>query len=444
VPYDKPLYLRGVQPPRRGGISAIATAGFVLAIVVANWLVFFRGEAPAEPSLDDRLARPVAVQPEALPEPLPEPVTPAARTVEGTLNRGETPAQALARLGATPASAQAALNAVAAHLDMRTLRAGQKIVAGLMPDGAVASVALPVDLTTSVEATRDEMGFVARKREAPTDKETVEFACLVQGSLYESLQRCGADPALAPVAADLLAGQVDFFTDSRRGDVLRVIVQKESVGGRFLRYGEVEGMIYEGRVASGEAFAVDQPDGSTKYYDADGNAAERIFLRSPLKYTRVSSDFTMRRLHPILHAYTPHRAVDYAAPKGTPVYAVGDGRVVAMGPRGAAGNAVVLQHDNGLQTYYAHLSSYAKGLKVGDLVSKRQLIAAVGSTGRSTGPHLHFAVAKNGAFVHPRVLQEARAPRLSEAQIDAFKTTVGHLTGRLRALPMKGTEPGQS
>jgi len=445
VTYEKPLYLRGVHAPRRGGLNLLASAGFVIAIVVANWLVFFHGDAAPQPTLDERLAKPVETLPaDALLPPTDTRETPTTRVVEGTLARGETPAQALVRLGANPASAQAALNASARHLDMRTLRAGQKIVAGLLPDGAVHSVTLPVDETTYVESTRGEDGFSARRQEIATDKETVEFACVVRGSLYESLQRCGADIALAPVAADLLGAQVDFFTDSRRGDILRVIVDKESAGGRFLRYGRVHGMTYEGRLANASAFAVDQADGSVKYYDAEGNAAERVFLRSPLKYTRISSDFTLRRLHPILHAYTPHRAMDYAAPKGTPVFAVGDGKIVAMGKKGAAGNMLVLQHEGGLQTYYAHLSSYTKGLKVGDKVPKRTLIAAVGSTGRSTGPHLHFAVAKDGQFVHPRTLQEVRGQRLPEAQLNDFKARVGNLVGRLKALPVKGNDSTQS
>ncbi len=444
MPYDKPLYLRGVQPPRRGGLSLLATAGFVFAIVVANWFVFFRGEASPEPTLDDRLARPVEAMPQDLPAPAAQPETPASRTVEGTLARGETPAQALVRLGASPASAQAALNSAARHLDMRTLRAGQKITAALLPDGQVHTVTLPVDETTFVQSTRDTDGYSARRDEIATDKETVEFACVVRGSLYESLERCGADPALAPVATDLLGAQVDFFTDSRRGDVLRVIAEKESVGGRFLRFDRVLGITYEGRMASASAFAVEQPDGRVKYYDAEGNSADRVFLRAPLKYTRISSDFTMRRMHPILHTYTPHRAMDYAAPKGTPVYAVGDGKVVSMGKRGAAGNMIVLQHDGGLQTYYAHLSSFARGLKVGDKIAKRTLIGAVGSTGRSTGPHLHFAVAKDGRFVHPRTLQAARGLRLPEDRMNDFKASVGHLVGRLKALPVKGGEPTQS
>lgn len=443
--YQRPLYLRGVQAPRRGGFSLLATAGFILAIVAVNWLVFFRSQPNPEPSLEERLARPVEILPQEMPAAAAALLeTPASRTVEGTLARGETPAQALVRLGANAASAQAALNAAARHLDMRSLRAGQKLVAGLLADGGVQSLTLPLDEASYVESTRGDDGYQARRQEIATDKETIEFACVVRGSLYESLQRCGQDPGLAQVAAELLGAQVDFFTDSRRGDILRVIVDRETAGGRFVRYGRVQGMSYEGRMASGSAFALDQSDGTARYFDSNGNAADRIFLRSPLKYTRVSSDFTMRRLHPILHAYTPHRAMDYAAPRGTPVYAVGDGKVVAIGKRGAAGNTVVLQHDNGLQTYYAHLSSFAKGLKVGDKVARRVLIGAVGSTGRSTGPHLHFAVARNGQFVHPRALQEARGPRLAEPRLEDFKARVGNMVGRLKALPVRGTEPSQS
>ncbi len=433
------LYLRPTLSSRRRRQAPWLVSGFLVAIVAVNWLVFFGGTPdPAGPSLEDRLSTPVAV-PEIAPPENPVPGTPESRRVEGSLNRGESPTQLLVRLGATPQSAREALSQAAREVDMRVMRVGQRMAADLDPRGQVLSLQVFLDVLTTVEVRQSGNGeWEVARREAPVDREIVQVACLIDGNLYDSLQQCGLDQqAIGPRVADLLSGQVDFFSEVRRGDVLRLRIQKESSGGQFLRYGRVESLLYEGRVVTAGVFSRVGADGSVAYYDADGVPVERPFLRAPLKYTRVSSQYSLRRLHPILKTYRPHKAMDYAAPTGTPVQAVGDGRVVFLGRRGAAGNTVVIQHDHGLQTYYAHLSSFAKGLKVGDVVRQQQLIGAVGSSGRSTGPHLHFAVARNGAFIDPRILREIRGNPLPEADREEFRTEVASQVALLKALPIQ-------
>jgi murein DD-endopeptidase MepM/ murein hydrolase activator NlpD len=420
---------------------------FGLAILLVNYLVFFRGDADAEPTLEQRLASPVEVLPLEELDALAAqaaPQTAAPELVEATLGRGDTSANALARVGVSRAASAAALEALASEIDMRGLRPGQKYIAGRLPDGSLAFLRFPIDRVRYIEVASGEDGWTVSRQEVPTRKETIEFACMIAGSLYESLNRCGADPALAPIVADLLGGQIDFHTDVRKGDVLRVVVDRETLGGEFLRYGRIHGLLFEGKMVTGGAFPWDGDDGAVAYYDPDGNGVERPFLRSPLKYTRVSSDYTNRRLHPILRHYTPHRAIDYAAPVGTPVHAIGPGKVIFAGRKGANGNLIVVQHQDGFQSYYAHLSRFAKGLKVGSQVAQRTLFGSVGSTGRSTGPHLHFAVAKNGKFVHPRTLLEVRGSRLDDALKTDFQASVGRITGRLKSLPVRGNEATKS
>jgi len=434
------LYLRPTLSSRRRRQVPWLVSGFLVAIVAVNWLIFFGGrpEAPA-PSLEDRLSSPVAI-PEVTPQPTPE-AAPATRKVEGSLARGESPTQLLLRLGASPRSAREALAQAGQEVDMRVMRVGQRMAAELDPEGEVRTLQVFLDALTSVEVRRSQDGaWEVARRESPVDREVMQVACLVDGNLYDSLQQCGLDPALGPRIADLLSGQIDFFSEVRRGDVLRLRILKESSGGQFLRYGRIEGLLYEGRVASAGVFSRVGPDGSVAYYDADGHPVERPFLRAPLKYTRVSSQYSQRHLHPILKTYRPHKAVDYAAPSGTPVHTVGDGRVVFLGRRGAAGNTVVIQHDQGLQTYYAHLSSFAKGLRVGDVVRQQQLIGAVGSSGRSTGPHLHFAVARNGSFVDPRTLASIRGAPLPESEREPFRIEVANQVSLLKALPLQNVD----
>lgn len=445
--FHQSYYLRSFRPSRRRRIETLGALGFVALIVTVNYLVFFRGHELTEPSLEQRLALTVEVPdaPSSPTESSPTQPPPAEnyRLEEGVVMRGETATQTLVRLGASPASAAAALSALGEQVNLRAVRVGQKIVAEIASDGTIASLSFPLDATTYLQVTRGDGGYSCDRREVETEKEVVRIACMIRGSLYTSLERCGADRELAGFVVDLLDGQVDFFTDSRKGDVIRIAVEREHLEGRFIRWGRVLGLLYEGKVVTASAFPV-EVGGKVVYFDAEGRSVERPFRRSPLKYSRISSDFSNRRLHPILHAYTPHRAVDYAAPRGTPVHAVGDGKVVFKGTKGAAGRMIVLQHEGGWQTYYAHLDQFAKGLQVGDLVTKGTLLGTVGSSGRATGPHLHFAVAKGGQFVHPRNLLTAAGqmvPRDLEAE---FKTGVVRIVSELKSLTIRGVDGSRS
>ena len=447
MPLGKPLYLRGSQPTRKPTSGLLGGALFVLAIVVVNYLVFFKSGPVETPSLDQRLAKPVEVLPEGKLEALVaqrSPQTMHPEAVETTLARGDTSAKALARIGVQPSASADALAALASEVNMRTLKAGQKFIAGVLPDGELAYLRFPLDRIRYLEIAPEDGVWNVTYKQIPTDKETVEVACMMSGTLFDSISRCGADVALVPIISDLLGGQVDFHSDVRKGDVIRMIVDRESLGGSFLRYGLVHGVIYEGKLGSGSAFPHQDDMGKVSYYDQSGNSVERLFLRSPLKYTRISSNYTNRRKHPILKNYTPHRAIDYAAPIGTPVHAIGDGKVIFAGKKGANGNLVVIQHQDGFQSYYAHLSKFAKGLKVGSEVSRRSFIGEVGSTGRSTGPHLHFAVAKNGSFVHPRNLLQVKVPCLDADILSDFSVSVAKATARLKSTLIRGDEATKS
>lgn len=445
--FNRPLYLRGFGAPRPNRVKTAGALAFVAVVAVANYLVFFHDNTPTEPSLDQRLARPVEAPTEDFSAQADVENTVTAephKTVEGTLARGETAAGCLKRMGVPLSSASAAVESLSNFVDMRTLKPGQKFVADLADDGSLQSLVFPVDEITYISASLEEDGWVATKKNHPTEMEQIEFACMVKGSVHESFSACGVDTSLANVVTDLLGGQIDFFTDSRRGDVLRVVVEKESISGKFLRYGKVLGLLYEGKLVSASAFPMESQDGKIKYYDSEGRSVERPFIRSPLKYTKISSGFSRRRLHPILHAYTPHKAIDYAAPRGTPVHAIGDGKIVFAGRKGASGNLVVLQHQDGYQTYYAHLDYISKGLKSGERIKRHTQIGTVGSTGRATGPHLHYAVAHKGKFVHPRNLLDVKGEKIPDVLVDAFLTSVGRVTGQLKDLAIRGVDPSRS
>ncbi len=228
----------------------------------------------------------------------------------------------------------------------------------------------------------------------------------ITGSLYQSILRAGGDGALAMELADVFSWHVDFRTDLRRGDDFAIVAESWVTGRSKARWGRVLAARLE---VSGEAFsAVGFPmkDGELRYYDAEGNALHKAFLKSPLKYTRISSGYSNRRFHPILKVNRPHRGVDYAAPYGTPVRAVADGMVSMARWMGEGGRTVEIRHSNRLKTRYHHLSKYARGIRVGRRVSQGDIIGFVGSSGLATGPHLDFRLFQNGRPVNPQKVKQ--------------------------------------
>lgn len=250
----------------------------------------------------------------------------------------------------------------------------------------------------------------------PFEKETAVLAIRGQidgahSSLVAAVDGTGENVQLAMALADIFAGQVDFDRELQLGDGFEVLFEKSTREGQFAGYGAILGATFVADGQRYEAFRwVDPATGKGAYYDAEGRSLKRFFLMSPLKFEpRVTSHFSRSRLHPVHRTRRPHLGVDYGAPYGAPVVAVADGRVVSAGWAGGGGRQVRIRHNNGFETYYLHLSSFAKGIRAGARVDQGDVIGRVGSSGTATGPHLDFRLRKNGAFVDP-VRERRRQP----------------------------------
>jgi murein DD-endopeptidase MepM/ murein hydrolase activator NlpD len=276
-----------------------------------------------------------------------------------------------------------------------------------LPDGTLTGTKRPVELTTEV----------------------ARVAVTIESSLYETLDRSGEDPALAVLAADVLAWDVDFYQDVRGGDRMRMVVEKIFADGKLLRYGEVLAAEYDGAATGRKRlFRYTAPDGQTSYFDDSGQSARRGFLKSPLKYANITSRYGNRR-HPVLGYNRAHEGVDYGAPTGTPIWAVGDGQVRLAGWNGGCGKTVILRHRNGYETVYCHLSGFA--VSAGKPVSQKQVIGYVGRTGLATGPHLHFAVKRGGHFMNPLQLKVPREAPIPEKWLPDFREKIAPLRSKL-------------
>jgi murein DD-endopeptidase MepM/ murein hydrolase activator NlpD len=210
------------------------------------------------------------------------------------------------------------------------------------------------------------------------------------------MDAAGEGDPLTTSFAEILASEIDFYKDVREGDRFKVVVEKMYKGDEFIRYGTIHAVEYQRgeKVIRGIRYQED-------YYDEKGNSLRKAFLKVPLRFSRISSKFSRARNHPILGGVRPHYGVDYAAPSGTPIWAVADGTVVSCGWNTGFGRQVILRHGNGYVSCYGHLSGYGPGIRKGTRVKQKQVIAYVGSTGISTGPHLDYRLVKDGRFRNP-------------------------------------------
>jgi murein DD-endopeptidase MepM/ murein hydrolase activator NlpD len=242
--------------------------------------------------------------------------------------------------------------------------------------------------------------------------------------------------------ADVFECQVDFATDLRAGDDFKVYFEYAVKGGRRAGKGRILAAELTVNGQSHRAYYYSYPEGGGAYYDDKGRSMARRFLRAPLNYRRISSSFSYKRFHPILKIYRPHLGIDYAAPTGTPVSAIGSGKVSYVGWKGGYGRYVEIRHDRTYKSTYAHLSRYANGVRAGSRVTKGQVIGYVGSSGLSTGPHLDFRFYKNGKainflktkFPHSKSIPESEVPDFEKVR----KQYIAVLEGNRMVLSSKG------
>jgi murein DD-endopeptidase MepM/ murein hydrolase activator NlpD len=246
------------------------------------------------------------------------------------------------------------------------------------------------------EVEKDLNGYVAQKKEVSLDTYFVKVAGQIRSSLFEAMDAAGEEDQLTISFAEILAWEIDFYKDAQPGDRFKLIVEKAYKGDQFIQYGPIHAVEYQRgeKTIRGVAY-------QDEYYNDQGISLKKAFLKAPLRFNRISSRFSRARKHPILGGTRPHYGVDYAAPSGTPIWAVADGEVVSCGWNGGFGKQVILRHRNGYTTCYGHLTGFGPGIKRGKKVTQKQVIGYVGSTGLSTGPHLDYRLAKDGRFKNP-------------------------------------------
>lgn len=384
--------------------------------------------------------------PEAVAAPVPESPAPAptrsTETVE--IRRGDSVVAALRRrdVAASPAhEISQALREAGAR--MRQVRPGARLELARDGEGRLLAVAYAPTPWLRFVAEAEGHRWQGRREDTEPDLRVEVRQARIENSLWDAVQSGALSAQLLLDLVGVFESEFDFNADAQPGDRVRLLVEARYADGAWVDHGRILAAEYigNGRKLTAVGFEV---DGRFAYYDPAGRSLKKMFLRSPLEFTRISSGFTHRRLHPVLGGVRPHLAIDYAAPTGTPVWAVAEGVVRFAGFRGGNGIQVQLRHRAGFETYYNHLSRVARGIRPGVRVAQKQVIGYVGSTGLSTGPHLDYRVAHNGTFVNP--LQEKFLPGepMPEAQRAAYAEHAGALLVRLERQAAEGQRLAQA
>ena len=323
---------------------------------------------------------------------------------EVTIGRNESFYVALQRNGLDHEQIMGVVNAAEPHVDLRRVRRGDTFNLA-KHEGQLQAVRFDIDQENFLVVQSDSLGAMqAEVAHYAVDRLVRVARGEIETNLFDALLENGADPALADQLAEILGWNIDFFRDLRVGDSFEVLYAEYRRESQTVRDPEVLAVHFTNKGETTRAYRFENQYDLPAYYDHTGDSLERQFLRAPLKFSRISSNFSHRRLHPVLKRYRPHYGVDYAAPKGTPVFATSDGKIIKRTRDRASGNFVGIRHGNGYESYYLHLSRFAKGQTVGSKVKQGEVIGYVGNTGWSTAPHLDYRIKRNGKWVNPRKL----------------------------------------
>ena len=342
--------------------------------------------------------------------------------IAGEIRKGESFDEAMKRLNLAAAVRYAIIKGFAETLDFRVLQPGDRFTVLLDKDNAIALATYTSGLLDTHILTRDADGsYLATKQAVPLECRIERISGVIESSLSASFASLGEEAKLIYAYADIFASKIDFNTETQSGDRFELLVEKYYKDDVFAGYGRILVARYQNEDVKFEGYSFASENTPPGYFDENGEALGTWFIRSPIPFGRVTSRFTMRRKHPVDGVVRPHLGVDLAAPPGTPVMATAEGKVEYIGRKGGFGKTIILRHNGGYKTYYGHLQGYKKGLQKGSTVTQKDIIGYVGSTGRSTGPHLDYRIQYNGIFRNPFGIQFKAKTVLQDEELAHFR-----------------------
>lgn len=353
---------------------------------------------------------------------------------ESLIQSGDTLSIALSRLKIDDLEIQRLLATDAVRQMASSIRAGRRIQATTTQDGQLLTIRFDRGDAPALMVNRQGDGFVTSESDDVLESRVVMRSGRILSSLYGATDSAGIPDKIANQLAETFSTSMDFREDLRRGDTFSVIYTVSYRNGEPIATGKLLAAEFVNAGKPYRAILYRDPFGREDYYTPEGESLKRGFLRSPLEFSRVTSSFSNSRKHPVFGFHRAHTGVDFGAPTGTRVKATGEAIVKFAGRRGGYGNLVILRHPNGFETYYAHLSAFASGIRAGRTVNQGQVIAYVGSTGASTGPHLHYEIRIAGKPQNPMAIKLPGSPPLVAAQRARFLEQTADWSDKLALL----------
>ncbi len=425
--FDKPRKSRAPQ------WFAVGVVLPVIATVTFSLLTSEPDQAPVAQTEPAMSASNLPASPAPLPEPVlpaidtapavePEPPEPEYQTLALTIRKGDT-LDGLFRKNNLNLGHLAAISRLEeARQRFRRLKPGDEFEIQ-HEDGNLVSMYSKLDLTSGLSIARAEEGFTATIVEHPIEKRTRKVHGVISSTLFEAGADAGLTDRTVMNLAGIFAWDVDFVLDIREGDSFYVLFEEVWQDGAYVADGEIVAAEFNNDGDTFRALRFIDKTGRSDYFTPEGRSVRKAFLRSPVDF-RVSSSFNPNRLHPVLKTRRPHRGVDYAAPRGTPIKASGDGKVIFRGTKSGYGKTVILQHGGNITTLYAHMNGFVRNVRVGTRVRQGQTIGFVGDTGLVTGVHLHYEYRLNGVHRNPRTVELPDADPIADEYREAFLTSV--------------------
>jgi murein DD-endopeptidase MepM/ murein hydrolase activator NlpD len=393
-----------------------------------------------QPDSPERVTAPPAITMPQLPDlkalgqlqsasPIPKPL---GDTVEFVVRRNDTLDRIFRQLKLDLSDLALIRDLPGVKKSLDQLRPGDTITL-VHDDGLLQALTRRISETELLSVTRSDDGFKAKVVETPVEARIAQAHGTVESSLFVAARAAGISPdIILRLANDIFGWDIDFALDIRSGDRFSVVYEQKYRNGKYIGDGKILAAEFINDGETHRAVLFDSADGKiSDYFTPEGRSMRRAFLRAPLDFTRISSNFDPHRFHPILNRIRAHKGVDYAAPTGTVIKAAGDGRVEFVGRKGGYGNVVILEHGGGISTLYGHMSRFAAGLRKGQHVKQGMTIGYVGSTGAATGPHLHYEYRVNGVHKNPRTVPLPAAAPIAPEYAQEFRTRSGELLTQL-------------
>lgn len=361
---------------------------------------FARIETPAEDTQNATQEKPVEKPKDTLASGEPaKPADPSLKSVR--VGNGDTLSTLFSKVGLSSNQLHDMLESNKDAKQFSKLKIGQELQFTFATNGDLQSLRSQLSDLETISLTKSAKGYDFKRDLIKPDVRDTYARGVINSSLFTSAKRAGLSHDLTMDLANIFGYDVDFALDIREGDEFELVYEQKVVKGKPVGSGQILAARFTNRGKTFTAVRYVDKQGIANYYRADGSSMRKAFIRTPVDFARISSRFSMGRFHPVLNKIRAHKGVDYAAPRGTPIKATADGRIAFAGRRGGYGNAVVLQHGKTYSTLYGHMQGFAKGIQSGGSVKQGQIIGYVGTTGLSTGPHLHYEFQVNGTHVDP-------------------------------------------